>query len=847
MFTAAKGKENIGSRFGFNPVTNYTEANTAVQCLQCTTVKTPVSSNIVRTACFGNRLPISEAPVLLKSNRSKILAGLASHSSTESSGLGKTFSAFDPTIAGTGAKPKLLNSNRSHRLAGFTNHPSTESSELGKTYPAVDPAIVGTSEIPNLLNSNRSHRLADFTNHPSTESTELKTFPAPDSKGKGGINYARKCLTYDTLQRSAIFRDQYATESNEFSKELTSALGVMGTFDASKFLESQRVESYVSQNKSDKSSKVMSQCVGTHSLSSPFLYKSNNLQGILGVTSQNEMESNISGVALVYNYGELETKEAPVLTHNQLQSHESFTQPHGTDRIHHTTATETSTVLKSKIPLSVTRFVKEDMKSCEEVGNIPSLCHPTTNKQCNGMPFHEFLLMREKAPSKLDAREWEKPIANSRKSKLPPCVESMLTPLLLSSSKSCTFTNFTNPEGTNKTAVIPSEERDNISACYTGRTTTECSWPRISQPVKFSGFSSSIDRTTVVTGSKRKRSTEESIDRHVCIPSKSPFNQQNKDVNCGEPDEADTKPSLLCNVTESRFSEKSLEANNLAELMVPNIKKLNMATECASSWKTCADEVPIVKLPNPSEPKVPLSKKALSTSANETNSMQNINTENSTTQNSSVFVFQGNELHDSSKMVPSSADSSVCVKSAIEKLAALCKKQEEDIQAVLKQTNVIYNEMVKILNMFGSEQEDRLNNDSTEREKENHVSDVSLACVCKDSDISSRHFISTPPLRRSARIAAQVSGAESKSLPATPTRLEGRRKEDIDYPSAKSHSRCSAVKLKKSATVYKDLRSSFRFLKTPQSTRHSHARTPKNTPTRILSQRLQDQILSLYD
>jgi hypothetical protein len=104
-------------------------------------------------------------------------------------------------------------------------------------------------------------------------------------------------------------------------------------------------------------------------------------------------------------------------------------------------------------------------------------------------------------------------------------------------------------------------------------------------------------------------------------------------------------------------------------------------------------------------------------------------------------------------------------------------------------------------------------------------------------------------LRRSERIAAQTSVTVtgdrifcgSKSVPATPMRLKF-----DDSPSARSLARRSATELK-SASVYKELRSSFRFLKTPQSTRRRHARTPKNTPTRILSQRLQDQILSLYD
>lgn len=139
-------------------------------------------------------------------------------------------------------------------------------------------------------------------------------------------------------------------------------------------------------------------------------------------------------------------------------------------------------------------------------------------------------------------------------------------------------------------------------------------------------------------------------------------------------------------------------------------KKLIIANDCASSCKTFADELPVVKLPHPSEPQVPLSaKRALSTSVSETNSMQNVGTENSTTQNSSVFVFQGSELCESSNFVLSGTvpypsfiaqnggtfvvseatqtdlmlqkdtivqnDSSGCVRSAIETLSGLYKHQ----------------------------------------------------------------------------------------------------------------------------------------------------------------------------
>jgi hypothetical protein len=166
-------------------------------------------------------------------------------------------------------------------------------------------------------------------------------------------------------------------------------------------------------------------------------------------------------------------------------------------------------------------------------------------------------------------------------------------------------------------------------------------------------------------------------------------------------------------------------------------------------------------------------------------------------------------------------------------LDALWKKQEE-IQEIQKQINVIRNEMLNILN-------GELNSEMF-REGNRHSSDVGPGYSYKNSEEPS---VSRRSLRRSERIAAQTSitvagdriFCGSKSVPATPMHL----KFDAS-PSA----RCSATELK-SASVYKELRSSFRFLRTPQSTRRRHARTPKNTPTRILSQRLQDQILSLYD
>jgi hypothetical protein len=201
-------------------------------------------------------------------------------------------------------------------------------------------------------------------------------------------------------------------------------------------------------------------------------------------------------------------------------------------------------------------------------------------------------------------------------------------------------------------------------------------------------------------------------------------------------------------------------------------------------------------------------------------------------------------------------DRVICAKSYIEKLFALTerllkhqeqldavyKKQENEIHALKNQTNVIYNDMVNILNVFSHTDEVTINSDIVFDERNNHFCDEQSGYKCSHKDSGK---CSGTPLRRSARIAARTPfalSAGNKLLPSTPER-DG----VVRYPSAKSIETCSTVKMNKSESAYKELCSSFHFLKTPQSTRRPFAKTPKATPNQILKQRLKAQILSLYD
>lgn len=198
-------------------------------------------------------------------------------------------------------------------------------------------------------------------------------------------------------------------------------------------------------------------------------------------------------------------------------------------------------------------------------------------------------------------------------------------------------------------------------------------------------------------------------------------------------------------------------------------------------------------------------------------------------------------------------DSVICDKSGTEKLFvlierllkhqeqldAMFKKQVDEMRALQNQTNIIHNEVLNILNVFSHTYE-VTNSDVMFEERNYHSFDKKSGYRYshKDSEECSR-----TPLRRSARIAAQTTfAAGNKSLPSTPE-CDG----VAHYPSANSTERCSTVKMNKSESVYKELCSSFRFLKTPQSTKQPRAKTLKATPNQILKQRLKDQILSLYD
>jgi hypothetical protein len=204
----------------------------------------------------------------------------------------------------------------------------------------------------------------------------------------------------------------------------------------------------------------------------------------------------------------------------------------------------------------------------------------------------------------------------------------------------------------------------------------------------------------------------------------------------------------------------------------------------------------------------------------------------------------------------SQTDRVICAESCIEKLVALperllkhweqldavCKKQESEMCALKNQTNVIYNEVVNILRVFSHTDEVTINSDIMFEERNNHPCDEQSGYKCsrKDSEECSR-----TPLRRSARIAARTPvalAAGNKLLPSTPE-CDG----VAHYPSVKSIETRSTVKMNKPESVYKELCTSFHFLKTPQSSRRPVAKTPKATSNQLLKQRLKDQILSLYE
>jgi hypothetical protein len=866
---------------------NDTKGSPAVQCSQHVTAKTLVSSNIEGPFCSGYTASIPNAPVFWKSDRSKRIVSFTSHLATTSKEFDETLTASVPVVTGTSEKPKLLDSKRSQRHAGLTSQLSIKSKELGSgIFPSSDSAVTGNIETPKLLSSNRSQRHETFMSQLPTESDELgKICPLSNSEGPEISNIC-KSIEYNKSRRSSRFRSQHTAESSKYYRKLASDYGVIGAIDGIRFLESPNLETSVGQSKSEESNKVTFHCGGTDSLSKPFLSRSDKSVRTLGVTSQNDMESHEPGKALADSNGEMETKyAAAVFMPMQLRSHGSCTQPQITDRIHvaaEISGKATSVLLKSKIPQRVSGRVLQGGKESKEFYSTLS-CHPAINKQCNGVSSQGSFLVRQETFGKLDTGQCDEPIVNPGKSR-SSSVEQTVAPACFTSTNSRTFTSFMNPEISNKPTTVESKEHCSISPSYSGRISTECLQSKTKQSPGVSGISGSIATSTVLTHCKRKRSMEESTDRNVCTTSDSLRKRRCEEVNCGRQPDNRRKSSLLHNVSASRLVEKSSEPNMHAELMIPSTKEkyrpLNIATENTSDDIT-------TELRYPVETKVLLMRKPPVVSSNEINNMQNSSNENSITQNPSMLLFQKSELPDalyeSSRMAvphntlpdetltiasrgtfavsvatqtdaitknntPVQTDNSICVKSAVGKLLALLESQQaqldalwkkhKEIQAIQKQTNVIRNEIQNILN-------DDLNNEIF-REGNNQSSDVGPGYNYKNSEESS---VSRRSLRRSERIAAQTSVTVtgdrsfcgSKSVPATPVRVKF-----DDSPSARSLARCSATKLK-SASVYKELRSSFHFLKTPQSTRRHHARTPKNTPTRILSQRLQDQILSLYD
>jgi hypothetical protein len=849
--TAEDFKENASFGLQFNSLVSDTKGSAKAQCSDHMTARIAVSSNRVAPSRFGYTASIPDAPVLLKSNRSqRFFTSFRSHLATKSRELSKTFMASGSEVTGTSKMPEL-GSERSQRLAEPSSQLSVNCKELG-----------------------RSQRHEIFMNQLSTESDELgKVCVLPDSNG-AEISNIYGFIEYNRSQRMLRSTSKHAVESSEYSRNVASDYGAIGALDRIRFLEPQKLETSAGQSKSEESDKAASHGAGTSNLREPFLCRSDKSTRMLGATSQNEMESHSK--ALADNHEEMETKYgSAVLMPTQLQSDVSCTQPRITDRVHvaaETSGTATSVLFKSRIPQRVEGHVCESLKGFEEYDSTSSYL-PPTNKPCYGMSSQGSFLMREKTFGKLDAGRCDEPFVNPGKSRLSS-LEQRAVPVYFTSTNSHTFTNSINPEVTNKLTIIGSRERYNISSPYSGRITAERLQMKTKQLPRVSGISGSIPMGTMVTRPKRKTSLEECADTNICSTSDSLLKRRYEEDNCGNPDNH-TESSFLHNVAASRLVEKPLEPNTSVELKIPSTtetyRPLNIAPASAN------DVIYTDELQYQVESKVSLMKKRPDISANDTNC-----NDSPVPQNPSMLVLQKNGLHgalyEPSRMVvpcntplnetfsiasrgtftvsvatqtdlimknnaPVQTDNLICVKPAVAKILALFESQQtqldalwnkqDEMQAIQKQTNVIRNEMLSILN-------EELNGEMF-REGNNQSSDAGPGYSYNNSEECQ---VSRGPLRRSERIAAQTSVTAagdgtfcgSKSVPLTPVHFK-----HCDSPSARSFTTL------KSAKVYKELRTSFHFLKTPQSTRRLSARTPKNTPTRILSQRLQKQILSLYD
>jgi hypothetical protein len=827
--TAEDGKKNAGGRLRFNRLASDTSSQQA-------TTKMAASSSRVTPYRSGYTASIPDAPVLLKSNRPLRIASFKSLLATKSRELSETFMASGSEVTGASKTPKL-DSERSQRL-----DPSSQLS--------VNCTVMG-----------RSQRHETFKNRLSTESDELgKASLSSDSKAAGSSNICG-FIGYDKSQRISRFTSQRTVESSRCSTRAASDCGAGGTADRIRFLESPKLETSAGQSKSEAS-----QCAGTNTLRKPFLRRSNKSTSILGVTSQNEMESHEPGKALADNHGEMGTKFAStVLVPLRLQSDGSRTYPHVAAE---TSGTATSSLLRSRIPQRVSGHVRESMKEFEEHDGTSSSL-PTTNKSRYARLSQGSFLMRREKLAELDAKHCNEPFVELEKLRLSS-VEQRVAPVYVTSANSHTLTSAVNPEITKQPTIAETREH-NILTPYSGRITPECLQMKTKQSPRVSGINDSIGMGTAVTRSKRKRSLEESAGRNICTASDSPLKRRYEEENCGKPDNH-TECSLLHSVAASRLVEKALEPKMHVELKITKTaemyRSLNVATEPGNELIS-TDE-----LQYPVERTVSLMTKPPGISA-VINCPQNSSNNSPMTRNRSTLVsHKKNEvrgaLHESSRVVahrnsplnetflvasrgtstvsvatqtdlimksnaPVQTDNLICCKSAVAKILALYKSQQTQLDALLKkQTDVISNGLLSILN---EELDCELFTKGS-----NHSSDAATGYNYKNSEESQ---VSRRSLRRSERIAAwtslTVAGEGtvrgSKSVPATPVRPKHH-----DSPS----SRGLAKKLK-SLKVYEDLRSSFRFLKTPQSTRRPNARTPKNTPARIVSQRLQDQLLSLYD
>ncbi|XP_069684476.1 uncharacterized protein [Periplaneta americana] len=249
----------------------------------------------------------------------------------------------------------------------------------------------------------------------------------------------------------------------------------------------------------------------------------------------------------------------------------------------------------------------------------------------------------------------------------------------------------------------------------------------------------------------------------------------------------------------------------------------------------------------------------------ESSSLLNIVPTHSTLQDTSLFAIKGCRPNQTVNMgtrnsitvatqtdlnEPSGIDVGF-INTALKRVFTLCQSHQEEINAIIqRQSNIIHNEISNILSVINEKENNNLHN--LILEQNNQPFKVQQKNKCNASKTLDDSASSTP-LRRSLRIAAQnITLTPSNTTYKTPVGSFTKRAANLENSCENTKSGSSNTELQKSQTEYKQLRYSFRFLKTPQTSKQSSKkkiilRTPKTTPNRALSQRIHDQLQSLYD